>query len=349
MKVLLLTYPSIGLNRGGLQIQLEKTATGLASLGAEAIFFNPWVNQIPDIDICHVFGVDGSCLNHVLRSRTMGKPVVVSPVLNLFNSARAVLHAKVLLAGLMPGMWSDLKRAKAMLKAANLVIALNSEERQVIEAVFNVSSDACQIVPNGIDLSFTLGDPTLFEGRYGVRGFVLEVASIERRKNQLTLVRAMRGLPYTLVLIGRVAPEQADYAEQLRRESSGNVMFLGALPHGDPLLASAYAAAKVFVLPSYSEVMPLTLYEAGLAGCQIVVSTNVPVADCIKPYISICDPDDVSALRTLVVRAMEERSGDDLLSQIRAMPSWDDVCRNLLSLYESLVQDSDRITRSWNG
>ena len=44
------------------------------------------------------------------------------------------------------------------------------------------------------------------------------------------------------------------------------VRWLGASDHDDPLLASAYAAARVFALPSWFETPGLAALEAALAG-----------------------------------------------------------------------------------
>ncbi len=52
----------------------------------------------------------------------------------------------------------------------------------------------------------------------------------------------------------------------------GQVIWLGRLDHHDPLLASAYAAARVFALPSWFETPGLAALEAALAGCAVVIT-----------------------------------------------------------------------------
>src|SRR5262249_55193271 len=137
-----------------------------------------------------------------------------------------------------------------------------------------------------------------------VQDFVLNVASIEGRKNQLSLIAAMKNLPYPLVIIGKATSEQEDYMNNCRKEAGSNVLFTGGLAHDDPLLASAYAAARLFVLPSSSEVMPLTLYEAAIAGCRVAVSRNVPIAPSIAPMIPTFDPSDIQELAACITREM---------------------------------------------
>lgn len=334
MRVLFLTYPRIGLNRGGLQIQIEETAKALAELGVEVVFYDPWSNQIPDVDLCHVFSIDGSMLSHVQQAVHMGKPVVISSVLNLFQSQPILTRMKVELSRFIPGMYSDLNRASLMMRVASRVIALNDDEQKLLHKVFRLSSERIVIIPNGISHRFGDGDPSLFVQKYGVRDFVLNVASIEKRKNQLSLISAMKDLPYPLVIIGKASSEQESYMSWCRKEAGDNVVFTGGLAHDNPLLASAYAAARLFVLPSYSEVMPLTLYEATVAGCRAAVSQNVPVADSIAPMISTFDPNDIQELAACITREMAQTRNEKLQTAVRLMPSWRHVCGRILSVYE---------------
>src|SRR5207237_9013780 len=86
------------------------------------------------------------------------------------------------------------------------------------------------------------------------------------------LIRAVRRLGRRLVLIGEAAPGYRAYAQECRRAGEDQVVWLGSLDHHDPLLASAYAAARVFALPSWFETPGLAALEAALAGCAVVVT-----------------------------------------------------------------------------
>jgi glycosyltransferase involved in cell wall biosynthesis len=344
MRVLFLTYPRIGLNRGGLQIQIEETAKSLSKLGVDVVQYDPWKNQVPDVDICHVFSIDCSMVDHVMRAVKLRVPVVVCPVLNIFNNRPLFSMMKQKLS-VLPGVYSDLKRAKVMLDAAALVLAANADERELLTKVFNVDPAKFRIIPNGLSMTFRDGDPHLFEEKYRARNFVLNVASIEPRKNQLTLVRAMQRLPYTLVLVGQASPEHERYFEQVRAEAAGNVQFVGAIQHDDPMLASCYRAAKLFVMPSFSEVMPLTLNEAAVAGCRILASDQVPIAESIASYVRRFHPNDTKAMARLIDDEMREEAESAIPQAIRAMPTWDQIGQQLAALYGSLVNCSEPVSQ----
>ena len=338
ISVLFLTYPRTGLFRGGLEIQIEKTAAALTNAGVEVIFYDPWKNQIPDVDVCHVFSIDGALVYHVERAVGMGVPVVISPVFNNFANSFWLTRLKVKLSDYVPGMYSDLKRAKKMAHLASAVAALNNDELRLLESVFSLPKGKTLVVPNGIDLGFSAADPTLFENTFGVKDYVLQVGTIEHRKNQLNLIKAVKQLGVKLVIVGEATPTNRDYLSLCETEADANIIFAGRFSHDDPLLRSAYAAAKDFALPSYSEVMPLTLYEAAVAGCRIVVGANVPVAEAIRPYVASANPDDPTEIARVIEQKMRAEEGPELRQAVLDMPSWQDVGDQIKSVYDWLLQ-----------
>ncbi len=129
-----------------------------------------------------------------------------------------------------------------------------------------------RVVPNGVLPTFGTASPEPFRERWGSDPFVLSVGRIEPRKNTLGLIEAARRLGLPVVQIGDPAPGHRDYARECRRVGEGLVSWLGHLEHDDPLLASAYAAARVFALPSWFETPGLAALEAALAGCAVAIT-----------------------------------------------------------------------------
>ena len=335
MKVLFVTCPRIGLNRGGLEVKIEKITRELDSLGVEVIYYDVWQNQIPNVDICHMFTVDGSILPHMQRASKLGKGVVISPIFSCFESTPFVVRIKAKLSLCVPGMYSDLVRAASMFNVADRVFPINKQEKNMLIKVFDLPTERFEIVPNGLNKRFCSGDPSLFENKYGVKDFVLHAGRIDPNKNQLTLIKAMRDLPYKLILIG--PNDDKDYLRKCHSAAGENVIFTGSFNYEDPMLPSAFAAAKLFVLPSFSEVMPLTLYEAGVAGCKLLASKNFPVAEEISEYVPRFDPTDYKQLADLIDREMKTPVDKDLAEATQAMPSWEDVGRKIKGIYEEII------------
>ena len=339
MRVLFLVYPRIGLDRGGLQIQIEKTAEGLAKLGVEVLFYDPWKNQIEDVDICHVFSIDTSMSYHVRRAKEMERPIIASPVFNVFEIPAWFIKLKVMLSENIPGMRAGLALSKFMLKSSQRVLALNGREKDLLISVFGLESQKCIVIPNGINKALGSGTSKLFEEKYGIKDYILEVGAVGRRKNQLTLIKAVAGSPYSLVIIGGPAGGDESYMNQCKEIAGDNVFFMGEVSNDDPLLASAFAAAKLFVLPSYSEVMPLTVYEAASAGCKIITSKNVPLSEEIRQYVPTFNPNKHRELAGLIDKQMCSGRNNKLKGIVSQMPFWADVAQQIRGIYEEVLAE----------
>src|SRR5207237_2467890 len=114
-------------------------------------------------------------------------------------------------------------------------------------------------------------------------------------KNQLNLVRALKGHDLPLVVIGHV--RERGYAEQVHAEAGGRVRLLGPLGHDDPLLRSAYAACAAFALPSTCETPGLAALEAAAAGAPIVatrVGSTREYFGHMCHYVDPTDPGDIA-------------------------------------------------------
>lgn len=341
IKVLFITYPHIGLNRGGLQIQIERTATELERIGVDVVFYNPWKNQFNDIDICHVFSTSSSLIYHVERAVGLNIPVVNTPVANSFTGKYWLILIKVFLSKFIPGFCSEIKRVGEIMALSDKVFALNDKEKWQLIKVFDLDPSTFSVIPNGIDRRFSKADPDIFKQKYGLSKYVLQVGSIDENKNQLNVIRAISGLPYTLVIIGPYNPKKENYLNKCKSIAGENVVFIGGLSHDDPLLSSAYAGANLFILPSYREVMPLSLYEAALSGCRVAVSRNVPVLDGCKRYISLFDPGNIEEIATVIEREINMPCSPELSGRASEMDEWCDVAFQIKYSYEQILMSRE--------
>jgi len=117
-----------------------------------------------------------------------------------------------------------------------------------------------------------------------------------------------------------------------------HVIYLGSLPYDDPLLASAYAAAGVFCLPSQSEVMPLSVLEALAAGTPVVMTKNhcMDVSPMPKPVREI-EPNDQGAIRQAISSLLGKRSARETYRNSVSEFSWDRVAGDLAVIYQRLL------------
>jgi glycosyltransferase involved in cell wall biosynthesis len=341
MRVLFVSLPQIGLGKGGFQSQVLRTAEVLERLGVEIVRYDPWTDPMDHVDLCHFLGPCGSMAPVADAASARGIPIVSSPVLGTRNAPGWQTSWKVRLSGKVPGFYTNYALLKRILGLSSRVLALTGHEASTLHRLFGVPESRIRTVPNGIDPKFSEGTPELFQERYGLSDFVLQVGAFHPIKNQMATIHAMTDMRIPLVLVGDELLGREDYVEHCRSAAGENVLFTGRIDHDDPLLASAYAASSVFVLPSLSEVMPLSLYEAALAGCRLVVSKNVPVWEGIEEFVDRANPRKPGELRALIRENLDREPTPELRKTVLRMPRWDDVGKQILAVYRDLLELED--------
>jgi glycosyltransferase involved in cell wall biosynthesis/2-polyprenyl-3-methyl-5-hydroxy-6-metoxy-1,4-benzoquinol methylase len=228
---------------------------------------------------------------------------------------------------------------RAVLACAHLLLPNGEREAAMLKRAFGEVPIPIRIVPNAVRPErFLHASPEPFVKRFGLRDFVLCAARLEPNKNQAMLIWALRDTGLPLVIAG--AERDPDYARLCRKWAGASVRFVGEL--SPDMLASAYAAARVHALPSWSETPGLANLEAGLAGCALVVGNRGLEQEYLGEYAFVCDPGDWRSIREAVLQAWE--SANPTRSQacrehILRHFTWEQVARLTADAYESLLKN----------
>jgi glycogen synthase len=174
--------------------------------------------------------------------------------------------------------------------------------------------------------------PGLFEPA-GKQPFVLGVGHVsDEAKNLPTLARAGRSLPWPVKIVGTggaptsVAAEgRADGAPSAEGRAEGlvdvfeDVELLG--PLSAPEMAELYAHAAIFAAPARYESFGLTVLEAALSGCALVLGDIPSLRELWDDAAVFVPSDDASALSACLhdlVRHPELRHEMGVEAQTRA-------------------------------
>jgi glycosyltransferase involved in cell wall biosynthesis len=377
MKVLMVNGPQALRFRGGDLTQMRKTAEALRPFGVEVSeSFDPE----PDargFDLAHVFnlrtiGVTPGQVKHLKRA---GVPTVLSPI---YLNPSLPLWATSIIATIFgtPREAAELAKLLGLLKSYELkgarpdgqVFAAMGEnrdepdydrlQRETLAQVDHLLPNSIleidrlvktlrvfqlpfTVVPYAADASVFLDpDPAPFVERYGLRDFVLQVGRIEPSKNQVLLAYALRDAGLRLVFIGQAL--DPDYLASCRAYGPKDLTVLPHLPPEE--LRSAYAAARVHVLPSWIETCGLVTMEAALANCNVVASIAGYEMEYYRDLPYYCDPADPESIRSAVQEAFANFDRDAgrrsrLKQLILSEYTWERAARATYQGYSQVVRE----------
>ena len=193
---------------------------------------------------------------------------------------------------------------RAAVRHADAVLAVS---REIEESVRTDFGREAVYAPNGIAVAprpAAAVDTTL-EG-LGLKrgGYVVAVTRLVPEKGIHDLVDAVSGaddIPMAIV-VGEGGHRSA-YADRLKAAAPAKVRFLGFQPHAVTL--DLVRGARVFVLPSYHEGLPIALLEALACGTPVVASAIAANREVIadRAYGWHVEPRDVAGLRAAVRQA----------------------------------------------
>jgi glycosyltransferase involved in cell wall biosynthesis len=336
--------PSVFQSPGGGENQLVQTGRHLEDLGVTVRLFSSWTDRLEEARLLHLFGMSREALELARVARARGVRVVLSPICWVEPRAMAAPSSsapgnawdrvKWRMKGLAP-RWPSWRRD--LLAAADAVLPNSVAEARQLARLFAADPARMRVVPNGVQPRFAAADPSPFRSTYGARDFVLYVGRIEPRKNVLGLIVAMESMRLPLVVIGEVAAGHEEYGRACRAAGRDFVRWLGGMDHDDPLLASAYAAARVFALPSWFETPGLAALEAALAGCAVVVTPFGCTREYFGGRVEYARPDRPQQIRTSILRAWATGPDLRLAPHVRANYPWAEVAARTAEVYDQVA------------
>jgi len=330
---------------GGGEIQFLKTAEYLRKLGIDIETVPVSIKGLPKL--VHFFGSQATLFNEFAKTLKYHYkiPFVLSTI--FFSSPKTItdrvyvnfsrLLIKYGLELFIPS--SGFRNLPFLYKNSDLLLPNTKAEANMIKSFFPFLTDEkIKIVPNGVDEEFAEAKPNLFRKHYNINyDFVLNVARLEPRKNQLSLIKAIKGTGLKLIIIGNqsVWPE---YAKLCFQEAQKDVLFINELSHDNPLLASAYAASNVFILPSREETPGISALEAALAGSSIVITQRGGAQEYFQDFAKYVDHNSLEDIRNKVLSAWESNlNKDDQKHYILFNYSWSKVADLTLDAYKIVL------------
>lgn len=167
------------------------------------------------------------------------------------------------------------------------------------------------------------------------RSSIVCVGRIERRKNQLNLIKAVNGLGIPCYIIGKPAINDYKYYELCKKEAGNNVFFIDVLPQHE--VYEIMKAAKVHVLPSWFETTGLVSLEAAYYGCNIVITNKGDQEEYFEDNAFYCDPENINSIKNAILKAYDAPFNKGFKKHIANYYNWNQTAEQTKQCYLQLL------------
>lgn len=226
------------------------------------------------------------------------------------------------------------EQARGAAEAADLIIAVSAFTASQVEHYFHVPSARIRVIHHGVVPRIIPNLPR--------EKVILCVGAIQRRKNQIALVRAFRAAPsdWTLVLAG----SQGYEAEETLREVANSpaldrIRITGYI--SDPEIADWYARASIFAFPSLDEGFGMPALEAMAAGVPVIAGNRSSLPEVCGEAALLVDPASDEELAHAVELLTRDDNSREKLAAIGKVHAarfrWKDAIAQTTAAYRELL------------
>lgn len=171
------------------------------------------------------------------------------------------------------------KKFRQACEDADTIIAISEQTKRDILHYYQIDESKIEVIYQDCDEQFHT-QPSIRKvdevkkKYYLPTQFLLSVGTIEERKNQLLLLKAMKDIrDIPLVLVGRSTPYQNELQAFIEQNGlQKRVMFINNVEFSD--LPAIYCLAEIFVYPSIFEGFGIPIIEAQNLSTPVVTSTG---------------------------------------------------------------------------
>ena len=237
-------------------------------------------------------------------------------------------------------------------RLANEVIVISKVIKTIIHDRCNRSS---HLIYNGVPQpKNSISKDYLDQIGVSLRNYILAVARFVPEKGLHDLIHAFNGLegPLKMVIAGD-ADHETEYSQNIKNiAKENNQIVLTGYITGEPL-NQLFSHARLFLLPSYHEGLPISLLEALSYGLPSLVSdipANKEVGLDSKYYFSCGNVDDLKAkLNTLLENDFDSKGQRKFQEMVAEKYNWDKIAKQTIDIYRKALKGKAEKRLSVNG
>ncbi|HYI76906.1 MAG TPA: glycosyltransferase family 1 protein [Chryseolinea sp.] len=195
-------------------------------------------------------------------------------------------------------------KVKAACRQADIILATSIQTKNDIVDFLRIDAAKIHVVYQGCHPSFkqhfSHEEISKTKTKYNLpEHYILNVGTIEERKNVLVLVKAVSALPsdllYPIVIVGRATKYKSRIIEEAQRLGVGEkIIFLHNVSFAD--LPAIYQGARLFVYPSIFEGFGIPVVEALESSVPVIAASGSCLSEAGGPGSIYVNPTDAAEL-----------------------------------------------------
>ena len=329
MKVCVVGPYTLPMSIGGFQSQVYHIYEGLKKLGVNVSWFSFEPNSFEDFDILQVMSTEPSLIWMMRRAQNKGAKIVLTPMQGSRIYSDNYLRLCLYLSRI-PKLCTPNRMTYDTIRCADYLTPLCSFEANRLSKLYKIDKDIISIIPNGIDDVFLNDDVPAINLPFS--DYLLIVGRIEHNKNQLALIEAANSLNKNLIIVGESGAAGNDYLKKCKAIAGKNVHFWG-IEKSPQIMKALYKNAKLTVIPSFSEMVPLVAFESLSQKTPVICTNRCGIAGDEIPGLLFSDisKNDLS-------NSISQMWGFDReLVTNKGIYTWLDIARMYKAVYEKLL------------
>ncbi|MXS72869.1 glycosyltransferase [Flavobacteriaceae bacterium W22] len=227
--------------------------------------------------------------------------------------------------------------------SADKIIAISEQTKRDIIHFLKVPESKIEVIYQGCHNAFKEQQSEEFiqktREKYSLpERFILNVGTIEERKNLLNVVKALKDTNIPLVVVGKKT-KYFRKVEQFVQQHKIRVQFLEGVSMDE--LATIYKLANIFVYPSFFEGFGIPVIEALFSKTVVITSNTSCLPEAGGPDSVYVDPknhlDIQSKIKFLWENESERKRRADKGFEFVQKFNDEPIANNLMNLYQKII------------